>query len=622
MQDFRRVLQIVGLIVAAYFAPLAPGQDAQSPAEKPATDKSAAATAKDEARLTELIKQLGAEDFTLRESAQAELAQLGLEAFDALHAAQNDNAPEVSLRARYLVRSMSVRWFHESDSPEVVKILRGYGDLSDGERRNRMEQLAKLPERQGIPALCRLARYETIDALSKYAALKVIEQPEIADATIRQQLAKSIDQIVGNSKRSAAGWLHVFAKTLLDPAAALPEWDALTRAEQETMDKHPEKTTPDIVRDLYRSQVELLKRQGKDQEVVEVIRRTFTLLNGTPEQVKELVEWLIHAQKYDVVLEVSQKFDGVFTQSPELLYRLAETQLKLAKPDEAQATAERALNLNPENLDEHRLVAIKLQDLGLHAWAEREYRQIIKTAPAGSVLDFGARFLLSEMLHDQLKEQEAAETLKSICDLMDKDEGAKETCMRAQRDPEGVYSRMNYFFACALVEQQKFAEVEARLNQAVAKDPTDADALIALYRLPNQSDERKAKTKAMIDSTMTMFRQQLEQYKAAADQAPTGELQNVYNSRVALMCNQLAWLVGNTYGDYNEAVKLSQRSLELRPDYPGYLDTLGRCYYAAGDLENAVKYQSQAVKLDQHSGQMRRQLEFFQKELAAKGTSK
>ena len=484
------------------------------------------------------------------------------------------------------------------------------------------EQLAKLPERQGIPALCRLARYETIDALSKYAALKVIEQPEIADATIRQQLAKSIDQIVGNSKRSAAGWLHVFAKTLLDPAAALPEWDALTRAEQETMDKHPEKTTPDIVRDLYRSQVELLKRQGKDQEVVEVIRRTFTLLNGTPEQVKELVEWLIHAQKYDVVLEVSQKFDGVFTQSPELLYRLAETQLKLAKPDEAQATAERALNLNPENLDEHRLVAIKLQDLGLHAWAEREYRQIIKTAPAGSVLDFGARFLLSEMLHDQLKEQEAAETLKSICDLMDKDEGAKETCMRAQRDPEGVYSRMNYFFACALVEQQKFAEVEARLNQAVAKDPTDADALIALYRLPNQSDERKAKTKAMIDSTMTMFRQQLEQYKAAADQAPTGELQNVYNSRVALMCNQLAWLVGNTYGDYNEAVKLSQRSLELRPDYPGYLDTLGRCYYAAGDLENAVKYQSQAVKLDQHSGQMRRQLEFFQKELAAKGTSK
>jgi len=229
MPFFRLNLPYLSLVVAAVCAPQAQGQDALSAAEKPVPSQTVA-TVKDEVRLAELIKQLGAEDFTMRETAQAELAQLGLEAFDALHAAQNDNDPEISLRARYLVRSMSVRWFHESDSPEVVKILRGYGDLSDGERRNRMELLSKLPERQGIPALCRLARYETIDALSKYAALKVMEQPEIPDAAVRQQLSKSIDQIVGNSKRSAAGWLRVFAKTLLDPAASLPEWDSLTRA--------------------------------------------------------------------------------------------------------------------------------------------------------------------------------------------------------------------------------------------------------------------------------------------------------------------------------------------------------------------------------------------------------
>jgi tetratricopeptide (TPR) repeat protein len=77
--------------------------------------------------------------------------------------------------------------------------------------------------------------------------------------------------------------------------------------------------------------------------------------------------------------------------------------------------------------------------------------------------------------------------------------------------------------------------------------------------------------------------------------------------------------VGNTTGDYDEAVRLSQRSLEIRPDYPGYLDTLGRCYYAKGDFENAIKHQSQAVKLDPHSGQIRRQLEFFKKEQAARG---
>jgi Flp pilus assembly protein TadD len=72
--------------------------------------------------------------------------------------------------------------------------------------------------------------------------------------------------------------------------------------------------------------------------------------------------------------------------------------------------------------------------------------------------------------------------------------------------------------------------------------------------------------------------------------------------------------VGNTFGDFDEAVKLSRKSLELRPNYAGFLDTLGRCYYAKGDLVNAVKYQAQAVKLNSYSGQIRRQLEFFVKE--------
>jgi tetratricopeptide (TPR) repeat protein len=272
-----------------------------------------------------------------------------------------------------------------------------------------------------------------------------------------------------------------------------------------------------------------------------------------------------------------------------------------------------------DNLDEHRLVGIKLQDLGLHQWAEREFRQIMKTAPAGSVVDFQARFYLSEMLHDQAREQEAGETLQPVCDLMTKEEGAKDTCVRAQRDPEGVFSRMHFFYACALVERQKFAEAEAQLDKAVANDPTDADALIALYRLPNQSAERQAKTRQMIESTVKLFRGQLEEYKTRVDQAPTEQFQNMANLQVALMCNQIAWLVSNTLGDYDEAVRLSQRSLEIRPEYAGYLDTLGRCYFAKGDLANAVKYQSQAVKLDPHSGQIRRQLEYFQKEQAARG---
>ena len=53
----------------------------------------------------------------------------------------------------------------------------------------------------------------------------------------------------------------------------------------------------------------------------------------------------------------------------------------------------------------------------------------------------------------------------------------------------------------------------------------------------------------------------------------------------------------------------------------GHVDTLGRCYYAAGDFENAVKVQSRAVELDPHSQQMKRQLALFQEALEKKKKS-
>ena len=65
-----------------------------------------------------------------------------------------------------------------------------------------------------------------------------------------------------------------------------------------------------------------------------------------------------------------------------------------------------------------------------------------------------------------------------------------------------------------------------------------------------------------------------------------------------------------------EALRASRRSLELSPDNAAYLDTLGRCYYALGDLENAIRFQSRAVQLEPSTQQIRRQLEFFRNESA------
>ena len=71
--------------------------------------------------------------------------------------------------------------------------------------------------------------------------------------------------------------------------------------------------------------------------------------------------------------------------------------------------------------------------------------------------------------------------------------------------------------------------------------------------------------------------------------------------------------MANTEGDLDEALKYSQKSLELSPENGGLYDTLGRVYYAKGDYENAVKNQQHAAELEPHSGLIARQLELFKK---------
>jgi tetratricopeptide (TPR) repeat protein len=416
--------------------------------------------------------------------------------------------------------------------------------------------------------------------------------------------------------------MRLYAKTLADPAAALAEWDQATKAEAEVNAKHPNQSDRDIVRDLHRFQVQLLKDLKRDDEAIAVIRRTFDFLDGTTEEVTEVADWLMKQQAWPVVVELSQKWANVFDENPLLLYRLAETHLKLQQPEKAEEIAAKALALKPESADEHLRTGFVLhEERGLIDWAEREYREVIKNTQLGSIVDFSARFRLSELLHDVGRELPAAEALQPACELMAKDEGVKQTCARL-REPEGVISRMNYFFAMHFHEKGDAAKDREHLQTAIDNDPTDADVLIGMHRLPGADEAWKKMTAEKITAAATDFRAEVDGLKQLVEMTNSEAQRDQFRKQLGLACNQYAWLVGNTIGNYDDAVKLSHLSLEMQPDYAGYLDTLGRCYYAKGDLENAIKYQTEAVKLSPYSGQIRRQLDFFQKERAAKDAPK
>jgi tetratricopeptide (TPR) repeat protein len=588
-----------------------------------------------DARIAELIEQLGSTEFPVREKATRELIQIGLPAFDALHLAQNHKDLEIGLRARYLVGSAQVAWTKDDDPPEVKSILKGYGQESEDERRTRIQRLSLLENRLGWTALCRLARYERDERLSKQAALAIITQEELPEAKQVAEVAKSLQTGAGESRRQASQWLRAYARWLSEPETIVSEWNRLVNDEFELINEK-ERTNPEVVIALGRWHAQTLNRLGHAAETKAMVKRLASVVDRadrSPASLIDHVAWLGHSEMWKFVVDSYQQNSARFDESETLLYHLAEAQRKLGDAADADKTAARARDFKTTSA-EHIQAARELTRRGLFDWAEAEFQVVLLSEDIVTPANVEARRLLAEMLHDQEKDLAAGNALEAISDSLEKLDvdqfGKKQPNPMRQMlegigyDPGGMMSRMNYFYALSHLQKGEKDKAVARLKQGIAKDPEDADVLIALYRLPDQTAEQKVETRQLIRQAAESFRESittssrnLAQIQAQLQGAQIPNLE-AYKRQVAMAHNQFAWLVANTEGDYEAAVASSHESLKLRPGEAAYLDTLGSCYYATGDLPNAIKYQAEAVRKDPHSGQMQRMLAKFKREAEQK----
>ncbi|HEX3600902.1 MAG TPA: tetratricopeptide repeat protein [Lacipirellulaceae bacterium] len=605
------------LLAGAYRLALA---DDPSTTASPATATKADGSAhSDQAqldRIHKLIQQLGNPQFAARRSASNELRQIGAEAFDSLHAATEDTDPEIAASANYLLRQIAVRWVRPDDSATVRAILKPYGQDPEAARLQRVEQLASLPQNGGISALCRIARFDRSSIVSRTAATAII-WPKESTAARPTLEAATVEQQLGASGRVTAVWLRQYLAQQRDPAASVTKWKTLVDQESARLEKNGE-TSNEIVLNLEWNLAELYRQTGDQSAISGVLDRMLELSgDNSDETLIHLLKWLTKNQSWDVLDAFVKDHQSRILQSKRASYYLALARFKQGKTDVAEQLAATAAELHAQTGLDGFAAAKELEEHNHFEWAVREYRNVIDRQPADASETILSRIYLSNLLHDHEQEKDAAEVSEPLVKSVQGKGAVAELYNKIREynsgrlglpEPEGIAARYHFYRACQYQAEKDLTRAKQELDTAIKCDGTDVDVLIAMYHFP----EGDAKWH---ESVKQRLRQQAQQFQQEIDQDPSDPTPY----------NQWAWLVSNTEGDVQKAIRYSHRSLELNANGDGgeasFMDTLGNCYFAAGDYENAVKFERQAIAKMDHLQIMHRQLAMFEKALAEKQAS-
>ncbi len=359
-----------------------------------------------------------------------------------------------------------------------------------------------------------------------------------------------------------------------------------------------------------RFQVAWLNKLGKREQAARAVGRLLEVEDGgDAESLIELAQWLVDRQAWSGLDELNRRYAGRVERDARLLYLAAEAEAGQGRSKRAEETALRAFRLGArqpadEDEDSPHQTAAWLRQRGRFAWARREFARVIAAGnrPAARFEEQGAGAVagiyLADMLHDQGEDLGAAKTLERIVARLDSPNGGSELARQLGdwgHGQESLRATMDYDFACYWEAQHNVAKQRECLDKASGANPTDPDVLIARYRLPDEPHGYHAKIVDAIEHAALSIHTRLP------------------GSPVSSNYNEYAWLIGNTEGDFEEAVKCSFKSIEISPEEGGLYDTLGHVYFGKGDWEKAVKYQAMAAELDPYSGQIQKALAQFRK---------
>ena len=242
-----------------------------SPAELDSTD----------ARIDELIQQLGSPQFAVRRAAANEIRKIGPEAFDQLHAATDDSDPEIAANANYLLRQIDVRWTRSDDSATVRT-------TDDSVRRSRRHGPAACHPDAGRSARARRHGRTVPDRAIRPVAAAVAARGAGDRAGGRRlgRPAELLQAARSGGLRPRVGREHprggALAATVPDSAArsggvSVAGWQRLIDEEAQRLDTDADETSPDFVSALLWNLADVHRRLGETGPLVATTDRLLAL---------------------------------------------------------------------------------------------------------------------------------------------------------------------------------------------------------------------------------------------------------------------------------------------------------------------------------------------------------
>jgi len=555
-------------------------------------------------QLQRLIEALGDANYFVRQKAESDLGKIGFEALDALSAAVEHDDMEVAARANRLLYAIRSDWTLPGEPPQVSRLLSDYDALEDAGREARISQLVELPENQGVAAICRVIRYERSLPLAKTAALRLLESKE--NGIAKPDFDAILEKGLHGCRREPARWVLGWLQARRNPKLLAEFWSRLAAGEEGLLFRQPRDTSAAIVESLLRCQITALRATNHGADAARSVEMLITLRRGEPDELSRLLNWLILQADWPATRLVENRCKATIAQSADLLYLLAEAQTQRGDVEAGKQSADQALEMN-SNSDEtslatHLQAGENLQERGRFEWAIREWDRVIQNAPPKSAVGTETAHLLSELYHDLEDDRKAAETLSRVEKAFTA--AGNESPFPNQEESDlatlgSLRARRCYFDACYWKSRGDLVRQRASLDKALATKSYDIEVLIDCFHLPNSTSDYRARIRKLIEKRLCELREQV---------ADIG----INHAAAAQPCKEFAWLAANTEGNLDEALRLSERSLEVAGDRGSYCDTLARVYFAKGDFANALRHQMQAAELMPHNRAVHKQLVVFQ----------